>query len=371
MQQQPWEYWGNLMGSVISEKFLKMRNAKDVTVAQLADYDEIIDVRSPAEYAEDHIPGAISAPVLSNEQRAQVGTLYVQTSSFEAKKLGAALIARNIALHLETQFKDKPKNWRPLVYCWRGGQRSGAMSIILAQVGWQVGRLEGGYKAYRRHVIAELSVLPARFNYRVVCGATGSGKSRLLHALREQGAQVLDLEHLAQHRGSLLGNLPNEPQPAQKMFDSLLWDALRHFDASRPVYVEAESKKIGSIAVPDALLEAMRASSCILLDVPTSARVKLLLEDYEHFLRDPELLAQRLAPLVDLHGHKVIAEWKALAEQGNWEGVVEALLTQHYDPAYRRSTATNFLRLKDATALPLPALDEAQLRKAAVELIAE
>jgi tRNA 2-selenouridine synthase len=347
-----------------------MRNAKDVTVAQLADYDAIIDVRSPAEYAEDHIPGAVNAPVLSNEQRAEVGTLYVQTSAFEAKKLGAALIARNIALHLETLFRDKPKNWKPLVYCWRGGQRSGAMSIILAQVGWQVGRLEGGYKAYRRHVINELNELPARFNYRVVCGATGSGKSRLLNALREQGAQVLDLEQLAKHRGSLLGNLPNEPQPAQKMFDSLVWDALRNFNPTHPIFVEAESKKIGSVAVPDALLEAMRAAECILLDVPTSARVKLLLEDYEHFLHAPGLLAQRLAPLVDLHGHKVISEWKALAEQGSWEAVVEALLTQHYDPAYRRSTATNFLRLNEATALPLPALDEAQLRQAALALMA-
>lgn len=348
-----------------------MRNAKDVTVAQLADYDEIIDVRSPAEYDEDHISGAISAPVLSNEERARVGTLYVQTSSFEAKKLGAALIARNIALHLDTLFRDKPKNWRPLVYCWRGGQRSGAMSIILAQVGWQVGRLEGGYKAYRRHVIEQLNELPARFNYRVVCGATGSGKSRLLHTLHGQGAQVLDLEQLARHRGSLLGNLPNEPQPAQKMFDSLLWDTLRNFDTSRPVFVEAESKKIGSIAVPDALLEAMRASNCILLDVPTSARVKLLLEDYEHFLCDPALLAQRLAPLTALHGHKIIEEWKALAAQGNWEGVVEALLTQHYDPAYRRSTDANYPHLKQAVVLNLTALDEASLSGAAAQLLTQ
>ncbi|HEY5993921.1 MAG TPA: tRNA 2-selenouridine(34) synthase MnmH [Gallionellaceae bacterium] len=344
-----------------------MRVAKDVTVAQLSGYDDIIDVRSPAEYAEDHIPGAINAPVLSNEERARVGTIYVQESAFEAKKLGSALISRNIAHHLETLFKDKPKGWKPLVYCWRGGQRSGAMAIVFAQIGWQTSRLSGGYKAYRRHVMDELQRLPANFTFRVVCGATGSGKSRLLRVLHDQGAQVLDLEQLARHRGSLLGNLPNEPQPAQKMFDSLVWDALRGFDAKRPVFVEAESKKIGTVAVADALLEAMRGAECILLDAPLPARVKLLMEDYEHFLRDPDLLAQRLAPLVELHGHKVIEEWKALAEQCNWAALVEDLLTRHYDPAYRRSTAANFLRLKEALVLRPEALDEASLNQAAMQ----
>ncbi len=346
-----------------------MRAAKDVTVAQLTGYDDIIDVRSPAEYAEDHIPGAISAPVLNDDERARVGTLYVQVSPFDAKKLGAALISRNIARHLETLFRDKPKNWRPLVYCWRGGQRSGAMAHILAQIGWQTSRLEGGYKAYRRHVIEELRHLPGQFTYRVVCGATGSGKSRLLRVLQEQGAQVLDLELLARHRGSLLGNLPDEPQPAQKMFDSLVWDALRHFDAGYPVFVEAESKKIGTVAVPDALLAAMRASECILLDAPLPARVKLLMEDYEHFLRDPALLVQRLAPLMELHGHKVIADWQALAGQGNWAALVEDLLTRHYDPAYRRSTATNFQRLQEAVVLRPEALDDASLNRAAASLL--
>jgi len=333
-----------------------MREAKDVTVEQLDGYDAIIDVRSPAEYAEDHIPGAISAPVLNNQERAEVGTLYAQ-SPFEAKKLGAALISRNIARHLETLFHDHPRTWRPLVYCWRGGQRSGAMAHILAQVGWNVSRLKGGYKAYRRHVIAELATLPEQFTYRVVCGATGSGKSRLLSALHESGAQVLDLELLAKHRGSLLGNLPDEPQPAQKMFDSLVWEALHGFDPGRPIHVEAESKKIGSIAVPDALLDAMRRSSCILIDAPVAARVQLLMEDYDHFLRDPALLAKRLAPLTALHGHKVVDGWNELARQGKWEELVTALLTQHYDPAYHRSTSNNYPQLETATILQTQGLD--------------
>jgi tRNA 2-selenouridine synthase len=346
-----------------------MRNVKDVTVAQLSGFDDIVDVRSSAEYAEDHIPGAINAPVLDNEQRAQIGTLYTRVSPFEARKLGAALIARNIARHLETLFRDKPKNWRPLVYCWRGGQRSGAMATILAQVGWQVSRLEGGYKAYRRHVIAELNALPARFTFRVVCGATGSGKSRLLGVLYEQGAQVLDLEQLAQHRGSLLGNLPGEPQPSQKMFDSRLWDALHRLDPQRAVFVEAESKKIGAIVLPDALLDKMRAGSCLLIDAPIQARVRLLMEDYAHFLRDPALLAQRLEPLTVLHGHKAIAQWKELAAQNQWEALVELLLTQHYDPAYRRSTAANFPRLKEADVLRPEALDDEHLRMTAASAL--
>ncbi|MBI1175734.1 MAG: tRNA 2-selenouridine(34) synthase MnmH [Sideroxydans sp.] len=346
-----------------------MRNVRDATVAQLSSFDEIIDVRSPAEYAEDHIPGAISAPVLDNEQRAIVGTLYTQVSPFEAKKRGAALIARNIAHHLETQFNERPKQWRPLIYCWRGGQRSGAMAHILGQVGWQVGRLEGGYKTYRRHVISELQVLPAHLDFRVICGATGSGKSRLLQVLHEQGAQVLDLEKLARHRGSLLGKLPDEPQPTQKMFETVLWDALRGYDPQHPVFVEAESKKIGMLALPAALLESIRNSPCISIEAPLHARVALLMEDYAHFLHDPGLLAQRLAPLAVLHGRKVISQWETLAEQGDWSTLVEELLTQHYDPAYRRSTQSNFARLQDAMLLQPHSLDEPALQKAAMPLL--
>ena len=341
-----------------------MQNPRVATVSQLSDFDEIIDVRSPAEYAEDHIPGAISAPVLNDEQRAEVGTLYTQVSPFVAKKRGAALIARNIAQHLETSFSDKPKQWRPLVYCWRGGQRSGAMAHILAQVGWSTGRLDGGYKTYRRHVLADLESLPGALQFRVVCGPTGSGKSRLLRVLRARGAQVLDLEALAQHRGSLLGNLPDEDQPAQKMFDSRLWDALRHFDVRQPVFVEAESKKIGLINTPESLLLKMRDSDCLLIEAPVSARVQLLMEEYKHFLSDPALLVQRLTPLLPLHGRQVLDHWQRLAAQGEWAALVEKLLIQHYDPAYRRSTASNFTRLSAAKVLQLDALDDATLHAA-------
>ncbi len=342
-----------------------MRKIQLANVSQLSDYDDIIDVRSPAEFAEDHIRGAISAPVLNNEERARIGALYKQVSPFEAQRQGAALIARNIAQHLDTLFHDHPREWKPLIYCWRGGQRSGAMAHIMAQVGWRVGQLQGGYKTYRRHVINELETLSARFQFRVVCGATGSGKSRLLQALHAQGDQVLDLEKLAQHRGSLLGNLPGQTQPAQKMFESRLWDALRGFDTQRPVFAEAESRKIGNLAIPSLLLEHIRLSECIAIEAAMPARVQLLMEDYAHFLNDPELLKRALAPLLELHGHKVIEHWYEMAQQGEWSALVADLLVRHYDPAYQRSTANNFPRLKDARQLHLATLDENDLLLAA------
>jgi tRNA 2-selenouridine synthase len=307
--------------------------------------------------------------VLDDEQRAEVGTLYTQISPFVAKKRGAALIARNIAHHLENLFDDRPKQWKPLVYCWRGGQRSGAMAHILAQVGWSTGRLDGGYKTYRRHVMAEVDILPLRLDFRVVCGPTGSGKSRLLRVLRDQGAQVLDLEGLAQHRGSLLGNLPDEEQPSQKMFDSRLWDVLRHFDVQRPVFIEAESKKIGLINTPEALLRKMRSSKCLSIEAPVAARVQLLMEDYSHFLNDPALLIERLTPLLPLHGRQVLDHWRLLAEQGNWAELVEKLLLQHYDPAYRRSTEHNFTQLSAAKVLKFGILNDSTLRSALPETL--
>src|SRR3954468_20248094 len=181
-------------------------------------FDTLIDARTPAEYTLDHIPGAVSAPVLDDRQRVEVGTLYKQVSPFEAKKLGGALIAQNVARHVDQLFRGKDKNWRPLVYCWRGGKRSGAMAHVLREIGWDARTLEGGYRAYRRWVVEQLATVPETFNYIVVHGATGSGKSRLLAALGRAGAQVLDLEGLAQHRGSVLGSLPGAPQPTQKTF---------------------------------------------------------------------------------------------------------------------------------------------------------
>src|SRR5262245_40545664 len=293
----------------------------------LASFESILDARSPAEYAEDHIPGAVSAPVLDDDERAQVGTLYKQVSQFDAKKLGAALVAKNIAHHVETLFKDKGKDWRPLVYCWRGGKRSGAMAAVLREIGWDAHTLPGGYKAYRRWVVAELETLPAKFRFIVIHGPTGSGKSRLLGALARQGAQVLDLEDLAAHRGSVLGGLPDRPQPTQKMFESRLLATLQRLDPARPVFVEGESKKIGQLQVPDALIATMRAAPCVRVAADIETRVTLLMQEYGHFLADQRALAAQLDCLVALHGREKIAEWKALGERGEFrEGVRRLLL---------------------------------------------
>jgi tRNA 2-selenouridine synthase len=332
----------------------------------LTKFDAIIDVRSPSEFAEDHIPGAVSAPVLDDAERAQVGTLYKQISAFEAKKLGAALLARNAAQHIQSLFRDKPKSWHPLVYCWRGGKRSGAMAHILREIGWNAETLEGGYKAYRRFVVSELGRLPSTLDFTVIHGPTGSGKSRLLGALRRAGAQVLDLEDLAAHRGSVLGNLPARPQPAQKMFESLLLKELSALDATRPVYVEGESKKIGELQVPDALIERMRASPCIALDTPLEARVDLLLDEYRHFLEDKPALDAQLDCLAALHGRERIAQWKALAD---WRELVRRLLVEHYDPAYRRSSARNFAQLPSARRVHIPRADDSAFLNAARALI--
>ena len=328
-------------------------------------FDTVIDARTPAEYALDHIPGAVSAPVLDDAQRAEVGTLYKQVSAFEAKKLGAALVAQNVARHIDALFRGKEKNWRPLIYCWRGGKRSGAMAHIFREVGWDASTLEGGYRAYRRWVVNELATLPEQLEFVVVHGPTGSGKSRFLDALAKTGAQVLDLEALAAHRGSVLGSLPNEPQPSQKWFESQLLAALEEFDRARPIFVEGESKKIGQIQVPEALMARMRASRCIVLDTDTATRVTLLLEEYRHFLEDRDALDAQLDCLVALHGRERIGEWKALAAAGRWREFVERLLVQHYDPAYRRSSTRNYPQLGAAPSVRIAAAEREAFDEAA------
>ena len=239
-------------------------------------FDTIIDARSEDEFALDHLPGAVNWPTLDNQQRHDVGSRYKQVNPFEARKLGAAIAARNIAAHIEREVMDKPRTWRPLVYCWRGGQRSGSLSLVLGQIGFRVSIIEGGYKAFRAAIVADTARLAGLFDYRVVCGTTGSGKTRLLHALARAGAQVLDLEDLANHRSSVLGAIPGVAQPSQKAFDTLVWDRLRRFDPARPVFVESESRKVGNVAVPVALMDAMRAKGqCLNLELPDTERVAL------------------------------------------------------------------------------------------------
>jgi tRNA 2-selenouridine synthase len=308
----------------------------------LQQFDAVIDARSENEYAEDHLPGAVNWPTLNNQERHEIGTLYKQVNPFEARKRGAALSARNIAAHIERELLAAPNSWQPLVYCWRGGHRSGALATILGAIGFKVTLIEGGYKAYRQAVLDDLPRLAQRLHYRVVCGRTGTGKTRLLHALAAQGAQVLDLEALARHRSSVLGQIPGQAQPGQKLFDSRLWAALRAFDPAREVYVEAESKRVGNVAVPDALIAAMRASPCLTLEMALDERVALLMQDYDFFTRDVDHLCERLDALTALRGRETVERWKAAARAGDLPAVVRDLLLIHYDPRYDESMARNF-----------------------------
>ena len=318
---------------------------------RLADFSTVIDARSEGEYTEDHLPGAVNWPSLHDDERKLVGTRYKQISQFEAKKLGAALVAKNIAEHLQRDVLDKPREWQPLVYCWRGGKRSGSLALVLEQIGFKVTLVDGGYKAFRAALVADLPQLAARYSFRVICGPTGSGKTRLLQALGAYGAQVLDLEALAHHRSSVLGLIPGLAQPSQKAFDSRIWAALRDFEAARPVYIESESKKVGNVAVPEGLIAAMRASPLLNLQLGEDERVALLLEDYDFFVKDIAFFCERLAALTEARGKATVQDWQARACSGDVASVVRELLLLHYDPVYLQSMHRNFTQYKTARQL--------------------
>ena len=319
-----------------------MSHRKPVTVADLPRFAVLIDARSPGEYALDHIPGAINCPVLDNDERAQIGTIYKQVGPFEAKRLGAAMVAANLARHLRDTFADQPSNWKPLVYCWRGGLRSGSMVTWLRMVGWDAQQLLGGYKAYRGHVVQQLELLTPRLQLRVLCGATGSAKTRLLQALQRRGAQVLDLEGLARHKGSLLGGLPGVEQPSQKQFETQLAHLMVQLDPAKPVYIEGESAKIGRIALPLSLVQCLRAAPCAEVDATAQARLEYLLRDYAYLGNDADALCAKLGHLKELQGREVVERWQGWAREHALAPLFAELMALHYDPHYSRSQARQF-----------------------------
>ncbi|MFG5777259.1 tRNA 2-selenouridine(34) synthase MnmH [Comamonas sp. J-3] len=319
-----------------------MSHRQPVRVSEIDQFQSIIDARSPAEFALDHIPGAINCPVLNNEERAQIGTIYKQVSPFEAKRLGAAMVSANLARHLRDTFHDKPANWKPLVYCWRGGLRSGSMVTWLRLVGWDAQQLAGGYKSFRGHVVEQIEAIVPQLQLRVLCGATGSAKTRILHALVEQGAQMLDLEGYASHKGSLLGNLPGVEQPSQKHFETLLAEQMAQLDLSRPVFIEGESAKIGRIALPLPLVAQMRAAPVVEVQASQDARLAYLLRDYAYLGDDAEQLATKLGYLKELQGKEVVGRWQEWARTGDLPALFAELMALHYDPHYQRSQERNF-----------------------------
>jgi tRNA 2-selenouridine synthase len=283
--------------------------------------------------------------------------------------VGAALVAKNIARHIESHVMDKPKNWQPLVYCWRGGKRSNSLALILGQIGFKVHLIEGGYKAFRKAVMEDIPRQAQRLQFKVLCGPTGSGKTRLLQALSQEGAQVLDLEAIACHRSSVLGLIPGTPQPTQKAFDTQIWDALRGFNANHTVFVEAESKKVGNLAVPEELMVAMRASPCLRVDLTLDNRVNLLLEDYAFFTQDRDLFASRLERLTTQRGKAVVQAWQEKIKRGEMREVVTELLSDHYDPGYENSTGNNFVHYAKAPVISPASHSMADMRAMARQLV--
>ena len=336
----------------------------------MAEFDSIIDVRAPGEFQDDHLPRAINLPVLSDDERREVGTLYKQVSPFAARKLGAAKVARNIADHIESQLQQQPKSWRPLVYCWRGGQRSAAFAHVLREIGWDAHRLQGGYKSWRRHIVEQLEILPSRHRFAVITGPTGSGKSRLLQALAQHGAQTLHLEQLAVHKGSVLGASPTEAQPSQKSFESQLFGALSAFDPQQTVYVEAESRKIGRLQLPNALLHAIHTAPCLRIETSLSARIEFLLHDYADAIARPHWLIERLGFLKGLQSNDTLDRWRSFVERGEFPTLVAELLTLHYDPLYRRSQTHHFDSLAHAERLNIDRLTMEAFDRLARQIVA-
>ena len=329
-------------------------------------FDDVIDVRSPAEFAEDHVPGAINLPALSDAERAEVGTVYVRQDRFLARKLGAAMVARNVAGHLEGALADRGGGWRPLVYCWRGGQRSGSVATILDQIGWRVSVLDGGYRTYRRLVAERLYEAPLGFRVVLIDGGTGSGKTQMLAALAARGAQAVDLEALAEHRGSNFGGWPGG-QPSQKMFESRLAAALTGLDPARPLFIEAESNAIGRVLLPPAIWSAMGAAEVVRLEVPVAARARFLTTTYPDLTADAVLLRDRIDRLRRYHARERIEAWHGLAAEGRHAALAEALIAEHYDPRY--ASPSRVARTVAGT-VALPDLTAGDLERGAARVLA-
>jgi tRNA 2-selenouridine synthase len=328
-----------------SQKEIVTRSLPRVLPEEIADFhfDEIIDVRSPDEFLEDHISGALNLAVLDDSERSQVGTVYHQQSPFEARRLGAGLVSANIASQFSNHFHDKGKDYMPLVYCWRGGQRSNSLATVLSAVGWKAHLLSGGYKAYRKFISASLkSILDRGADFRVVAGLTGTGKTWLLKRLDEMGQQVIDLEGIASHRGSALGKDPARSQPSQKRFENILREKLVELDFSKPIYLESESSRVGCLQIPDGLWTQMKSAPVIELCVPLKARADYLLRAYTHFTERPELLLEQLEPIRTLRSREMFIQWEDDIEQGNFMDFVASILENHYDPAYLRSRNKTF-----------------------------
>jgi tRNA 2-selenouridine synthase len=317
-------------------------------------FDTIIDVRSPLEFAEDHIVGAINCPVLSDLERQKVGTIYKKESSFKAKIIGSSLTAKNIAFHIDNNFMEKKGSWQPLIYCWRGGQRSKAFSIVLSEVGWRTNQLKGGYKEYRNQVINFLDNIGPKLKITLISGKTGSAKTKILKSIENEGGQILDLEGLANHKGSLLGKIPDLIQPSQKFFESLIFNKIQNLNLKDKIYIEAESSKIGNIHIPKSIWKKMIKSPRIEISANVELRAKFLVSDYDYMCNDPTLINPIIKGLKNRLSKKLFDEWTNLIDRKKWFDLTKSFLENHYDPSYSSNTIKNDRKvIKKITATSL------------------
>ena len=315
---------------------MELKNCKFENISKV-NFDTIIDVRSPTEYNEDHIPNSINLPVLSDFEREVVGKMYTQQSQFEAKKIGAKYISENISKHLDGLLSNKNNNWKALIYCWRGGQRSKSLGIVLHEIGWDINILEGGYKSYRKNVVKNLYEDELFQNIFIISGYTGTGKTLMLDQLSKLGAQVIDLEKLANHKGSIFGSQPNG-QPSQKKFEGRIHHLLKNFNNQLPIFIESESSKIGYLKIPPALWKKMKYSPHFELTSENDLRAKFLTTQYPELYNDTNKLLNKIDLLKEFHRSEIINSWRNLIEKRDFFTLAKDLIKIHYDPKYKNST---------------------------------
>lgn len=294
----------------------------------------LIDVRSSAEYDEDHLPGAMNLPVLSNEERAAVGEIYHQESQFKARREGAKAICQNVPEIIDHIEQHRQKHQPIVLYCWRGGLRSESLGIILDKIGYPVYRLEGGYKAFRHYVLQFFDAKNWARPVVTIHGLTGSGKTRLLHLLKNQGQSIVDLEQTANHRGSAFGGIGLGAQPSQKTFETQLFQQLRV--DSGPVFIEGESRVIGERTIPNPLFDDLVDPPLVWLDTDLQQRIKYIQDEY-YIPRYEDVLLQNLSRLKERLGKEVVSQLQKKLQQQQVDEVIQYLLKEYYDPAYRNS----------------------------------
>lgn len=294
----------------------------------------IIDVRTPAEFAEATIPGAVNVPIFSNEERVHVGTVYKEQGSRTARRLGVELVSPKIPQIIAAVEEARGESKDPvIVFCWRGGMRSHAITTFLNLAGIPARQLIGGHKAFRRVIIDYFEQTDWQPIY-VLRGLTGVGKTRILQQLEERSAAVIDLEGLANHRGSAFGNLGLEPQPSQKKFEELLWARLEQLEDAPYLVTEGESLHIGRVVIPKRFHLAMQVQQSLWLTASLETRTKIILEEYPARDQLREQFRRPLLALKERLGTKTVEEFCALLDRGDWETLTRELMVRYYDPLY-------------------------------------